>query len=444
MLDIFLNPKHRRLCNGASRRDFLRVGALAPLGFSLADLLRLHALAGDDAVGRTARARSVILVYLGGGISHHDTFDLKPDAPLEIRGKYRSIPSNVPGTHVGELLPRMAKTMDKVCLVRSQSHENDHHETATNWVLSGRFGSAFGDYPAMGAVVAHELGFAGLLPPYVAVPRNPSFTWELGKSAFLGGRYESFKAGDPNQAGYKVRDLTVAEPLAQPVVERRRTLLAAVDTLANNIKGNDQLATYDEFRGRAAEMLLNTEAQAAFDIEKESEKLRDEYGRSTFGQSALLARRLVERGVRFVTVNFGGWDHHAKIWDGLEKKVPDFDQGFAALIGDLQQRGLLKDTLVVAMGEFGRTPKINKDAGRDHWAKAGSMLFAGAGVQGGKVIGATDREGAFVTERPVRPADVSCTIFEALGINPRKQIYTPDGRPLEILDQGETVRELYA
>ena len=444
MLDIFLNPKHSRLCNGASRRDFLRVGALAPLGFSLADLLRLHALAGDDAVGRTARARSVILVYLGGGISHHDTFDLKPDAPLEIRGKYRSIPSNVPGTHVGELLPRMAKTMDKVCLVRSQSHENDHHETATNWVLSGRFGSAFGDYPAMGAVVAHELGFAGLLPPYVAVPRNPSFTWELGKSAFLGGRYESFKAGDPNQAGYKVRDLTVAEPLAQPVVERRRTLLAAVDTLANNIKGNDQLATYDEFRGRAAEMLLNTEAQAAFDIEKESEKLRDEYGRSTFGQSALLARRLVERGVRFVTVNFGGWDHHAKIWDGLEKKVPDFDQGFAALIGDLQQRGLLKDTLVVAMGEFGRTPKINKDAGRDHWAKAGSMLFAGAGVQGGKVIGATDREGAFVTERPVRPADVSCTIFEALGINPRKQIYTPDGRPLEILDQGETVRELYA
>ena len=444
MLDIFLNPKCSRLCNGASRRDFLRVGALAPLGFSLADLLRLHALAGDDAVGRTARARSVILVYLGGGISHHDTFDLKPDAPLEIRGKYRSIPSNVPGTHVGELLPRMAKTMDKVCLVRSQSHENDHHETATNWVLSGRFGSAFGDYPAMGAVVAHELGFAGLLPPYVAVPRNPSFTWELGKSAFLGGRYESFKAGDPNQAGYKVRDLTVAEPLAQLVVERRRTLLAAVDTLANNIKGNDQLATYDEFRGRAAEMLLNTEAQAAFDIEKESEKLRDEYGRTTFGQSALLARRLVERGVRFVTVNFGGWDHHAKIWDGLEKKVPDFDQGFAALIGDLQQRGLLKDTLVVAMGEFGRTPKINKDAGRDHWAKAGSMLFAGAGVQGGKVIGATDREGAFVTERPVRPADVSCTIFEALGINPRKQIYTPDGRPLEILDQGETVRELYA
>ena len=444
MLDICLNPKQSRLCNGASRRDFLRVGALAPLGFSLADLLRLNARGAEDSVGRTARAKSVILVYLGGGISHHDSFDYKPDAPPEIRGKYRSIPSNVPGTHVGELLPRMAKTMDKVCLVRSQSHENDHHETATNWVLSGRFGSAFGDYPAMGAVVAHELGFAGLLPPYVAVPRNPSFTWELGRSAFLGGRYESFKAGDPNQAGYKVRDLTVAEPLALPAVERRRTLLAAVDTLSAKIQGNDQLATYDEFRGRAAEMILNTEAQAAFDIEKESEKVRDEYGRTTFGQSALLARRLVERGVRFVTVNFGGWDHHAKIWEGLEKKVPDFDQGFAALVTDLAQRGLLKDTLVVAMGEFGRTPKINKDNGRDHWAKAGSMLFAGAGVQGGKVIGATDREGAFVTERPVRPADVSCTIFEALGINPRKQIFTPDGRPLEILDAGETVRELYS
>lgn len=442
MLDIFLNPRRSRFCNGATRRDFLRVGALAPLGFSLANLLRLNAQAGTSA--GTARARSVILVYLGGGISHHDTFDLKPDAPLEIRGKYRSIPSNVPGTHVGELLPRMAKTMDKVCLVRSQAHDNDHHETATNWVLSGRFGSAFGDYPAMGAVVAHEMGFAGLLPPYVAVPRNPSFTWELGKSAFLGGRYESFKAGDPNQPGYKVRDLTVAEPLAPPAAERRRTLLAAVDSLSTRIKGNDQLATYDEFRGRAAEMLLNTEAQAAFDIEKESEKLRDEYGRTTFGQSALLARRLVERGVRFVTVNFGGWDHHAKIWEGLEKKVPDFDQGFAALIHDLDQRGLLKDTFVVAMGEFGRTPKINKDNGRDHWAKAGSMLFAGAGVQRGKVIGATDREGAFVTDRPVRPADVACTIFEALGINPRKQIFTPDGRPLEILDQGETMRDLYS
>ena len=443
MLDISLSSKASHLGNGFSRRDFLRVGALSPIGLSLAGLLAHEkAFAGVNS-GQGRRAKSVILVYLGGGLSHHDSFDLKPDAAEEIRGKYKSIPTNVPGTRIGELLPRMAKTMDKVCLVRSGTHENDHHETATNWVLSGRFGSPFGDYPAMGAVVAHETGFAGLVPPYVAIPRNPSFTWELGKSAFLGGRYESFKAGDPNQKDYKVRDLSLSQPTTPRAVARRKSLLAAVDHLAGEIKGNDQIATYDEFQQKAAEMVLSSEAQAAFDIEKETPVLRDDYGRTEFGQSCLMARRLVERGVRFVTVNFGGWDHHAKIFESLDKKLPMFDQGFSALINDLAQRGLLQETLVVVLGEFGRTPKVNKDAGRDHWGKAASLLFAGAGVRGGKVVGATDRDGAFVTERPVRPADVSHTIYLALGIDPRKQIRTPEGRPVEILDEGDTVRELY-
>src|SRR2546425_2225513 len=192
MFDISLNPRPNRLCNGVSRRDFLRVGAIAPLRLSLANFFAFQRLMAAEAGKGSARAKSIILVYLGGGLSHHDSFDLKPDAVQDIRGKYKSIPSNVPGLQVGELLPKMAKTMDKVCLVRSGTHENDHHETATNWVLSGRFGSAFGDYPAIGAVVAHETGFSGMLPPYVAIPKNPSFTWELGKSAFLGGRYESF------------------------------------------------------------------------------------------------------------------------------------------------------------------------------------------------------------------------------------------------------------
>ncbi len=444
MFDISLNPKRSRLCNGITRRDFLRVGALAPVGLSLANLFAFEKLMAAEPAARGARAKSIILVYLGGGISHHDTFDMKPEAVEEIRGKYKSIPSNVTGLHVCELLPKMAKTMDKVCLVRSGTHENDHHETATNWVLSGRFGSPFGDYPAMGAVVAHETGFSGMLPPYVAVPRNPSFTWELGKSAFLGGRYESFKAGDPNQKDYKVRDLSLAQPLTPVAMERRKNLLQAVDTLSAQIKGNDQIATYDEFQQRAAEMVLSPDAQAAFDIDKENSKTRDTYGRNEFGQSCLLARRLVERGVRFVTINSGGWDHHAKIWEGLDKKLPIFDQGFAAMINDMHEHGLLKDTLVVAMGEFGRTPKINKDVGRDHWAQAGSLLFAGAGVLGGKVIGATDKQGAYVTDRPVRPADVCYTIYDSLGINPRKQIRTPEGRPVEILDEGSTVKELYS
>ncbi|MHA3771762.1 DUF1501 domain-containing protein [Verrucomicrobiota bacterium sgz303538] len=444
MLDIAPTPLRTRLCNGVSRRDFLRVGALAPLGLSLAKILSLEKAHAATSPSSGGRAKSVILVFLGGGISHHDTFDPKGDAVEEIRGKYSQISTNVPGLRVTELLPKMAQTMDKVALIRSGTHENDHHETATNWVLSGRFGSPFGDYPSMGAVVAHETGFSGLVPPYVAVPRNPSFTWELGKSAWLGGRCESFKCGNPNDANFKVRDLGQPTGITQQVLERRRTLLEAVDHLSAHVKGSDQIATYDEFEQKAAAMVLSPHAQAAFDIAKEDEKMRDEYGRTEFGQSCLMARRLVEAGVRFVTVNSGGWDHHDKIFQNLERMTPIFDQGFSAMIRDLDQRGLLKDTLVIAMGEFGRTPKINKKAGRDHWGRAGSLIFAGAGVQGGRVIGATDKNGAFVTDRPVRPADVCWTIYDALGIDPTKELHTPEGRPVSILAEGSTIQELYA
>jgi len=423
-----------------NRRDFLRVGGLSALGWGLPTLSRSRAQAEEQ----THRAKSVILVYLGGGPSHHDTFDMKPHAIEEVRGKYQPISTNVAGLQIGELLPMMSQTMDKVCLHRGGAHNNDHHETATNWVMSGRFGSAFGDWPAIGAVAAHESGFPGTLPPYVSIPRNPSFTWELGKSAFLGGRYEAFKAGDPNDADYRVRDVARAEPLPQVRLDRRQTMLEAVDGLSRQMEGNDQLAAYDQFQRRAAQMVLSGEARDAFAIDAEETTLRDRYGRTTFGQSCLLARRLVERGVNFVTVNFGGWDHHAKIWEGLEKKLPDFDRGFSALITDMHDRGLLKDVLVVAMGEFGRSPKVNKDAGRDHWAPAASLLFAGAGVQPGRVLGATDKDGGQVADSPIRPADVACTIYRSLGIDPQKQLYTPDGRPVAILDEGEVIEALYA
>ena len=244
MFDLHLNHP---------RRDFLRVGGLSALGLSLPALLRAQAVAAET---RPRRAKSVILVYLGGGLSHHDSFDPKPEAIEEIRGKYRPISTNVSGLVIGELLPMMAQTMDKVCLVRSGSHNNDHHETATNWVMSGRFGSAFGDWPAMGAVAAYESGFPGTLPPYVAVPRNPAFTWELGKSAFLGGRYESFKAGDPNEKDYRVRDMSIAQPIPQSRTERR----------------HDQIAAFDQFQQRATEMVLSGDAREAFAINKEDEK----------------------------------------------------------------------------------------------------------------------------------------------------------------------------
>jgi len=442
MFDITLPCPTRRNCSGATRRDFIRVGGLAGLGLSLSGYLRAAEQAPMTS-RRKHRAKSVILVYLGGGLSHHDTFDLKPDQPEEIRGKYRPIDSNVPGLQVSERLPNMARTMNKISLVRSAAHNNDHHETATNWVMSGRFGSAFGDYPAIGAVVAHETGFSGTLPPYVSIPRNPSFTWELGKSAFLGGRYESFRAGDPNGTDYRVQDVAPAEAITPKRAERRQTLLAAVDGLAEKVQANDQIATYDEFRQRAAHMVLSGEARRAFAIDEEPEKLRDRFGRNTFGQSCLMARRLVASGVKFVTINYGGWDHHGKIFEGLDNKLPEFDRGLSALIDDMHDRGQLDETLVVVMGEFGRTPKINKDAGRDHWGPAGSMLFAGGGVKPGNVVGATDKQGAYASKRPVSPADVAFTVFDSLGIDPRKQIVTPDGRPLEILDQGEVVKELF-
>jgi hypothetical protein len=423
---------------GFSRRNFLRVGGRAPLGLSLPELL-----AAEAAGGPPARARSVILVFLGGGLSHHDSFDPKPDAAAEVRGKYGTIPTSLPGVRIAEILPRMARTLSSVCLVRSAAHTNDHHETATNWVLSGRFGTPFGDWPALGAVAAHEGGFGGELPPYVAIPRNPSFTWELGKSAFLGGRYESFKAGDPSEAKYRVRDLFPPETIPQVRVDRRQSLLAVVDRLAERVDGNDAIRSYDEYRSRATSMVLSPRAREAFAIEKEPDGVRDRYGRNTFGQSCLLARRLVESGVRFATVNYGGWDHHAKIFEGLDKKLPEFDLGFSALVEDLKQRGLLEETLLVCMGEFGRTPKINKDAGRDHWGPAASLIFAGAGVKPGTVIGATDRDGGQVIEKPVAPADVAFTILSSLGIDPRKHISTPDGRPVEILDAGRPIPDLF-
>ncbi len=441
MFDVIFGRRAPR-CDGVSRRDFLRVGAVGAMGLTLSRALRAEA---DSPSRRShARARSVILVYLGGGLSHHDSFDLKPEAPEEIRGIYRPIDTNVSGLRIGNLLPHMARVMDKVALIRSGAHNNDHHETATNWVMSGRFGSAFGDYPAVGAVVSHQLGFRGALPPYVSVPRNPSFTWELGKSAYLGGRYESFRTGDPSAAGFQVQDVAPVEPLTPRSAARRQSLLQAVDGLARQVQGNDQIATYGEFQRRAAALVLSSEARSAFAIDRESPALRDRYGRTTFGQSCLLARRLVERGVRFVTVNNGGWDHHARIWDGLGRRLPEFDRGFSALLEDMGSRGLLAETLVVVMGEFGRTPRVNREVGRDHWGPAASLLFAGAGVRGGQVIGATDRQGAYVTRRPVAPADVAYTIYEAVGVDPHRWLIHPEGRPIEILDRGEPVRELFS
>jgi uncharacterized protein (DUF1501 family) len=401
MLDIVFPSCSTRPRNGQTRRDFLRAGTLGLVGLSLPALRRVEARESQaNAKKLNANAQSVILVFLGGGLSHLDTFDPKPGAPADIRGKYTPIRTSVPGLTICEKLPMMAKVMDRVALVRSGVHTSHHHETATNWVLSGRLSSPFGDYPAIGATVAHETGFSGAVPPYVAVPRNPSFTWELGKSAFLGERYESFKAGDASLVNY--REICIRNAL------------------------------------------LTNEARLAFDIDREAARLRDRYGRTTAGQSMLLARRLVENGVRFVTVNYSGWDQHANVFDSLDRKLPEFDRALSALIEDMDARGTFGETLLVVMSEFGRTPKLNHDAGRDHWGQASSLLFAGAGVKRGVVLGQTDKHGAFATERPVSPADVACTILDTLGIDSRRELKAPDGRPNVILDAGVCVKKLFA
>ena len=444
-------------CDGASRRSFLRLGALSVLGLTLPDMLRLeaaqaadskaNALSAAGAANKMAvktRAKNVLLIYLGGGLTHHDTFDPKPDAPQEIRGKYGTIPTGLAGVRFSSLMPEMAKITDIYALCRSQVTGSDHHETAAQWMLTGNYGvMQGGDYPAIGAVVTHETAPLNTLPPYVAVPKNHSFTWELGKAAFLGERYESFKSGSVGDGKWQVPNLSLLADVPQERLTRRENMLHAIDNLARRVEGSDQLASMDAFYQRATQMILSSEARQAFDLSKEDARTQEAYGKDFWGRQALLSRRLIEGGVRFVLLGQGGWDMHGKIFEACDNSLPRFDKSIATLLKDMKQRGLLQDTLVAMYGDFGRTSKINKDGGRDHWGNAGVMLFAGAGVRGGQVIGQTDERGEYVTERPIRPPEVAATIYDALGIDYTKTLITPQGRPVPILPDCDPIRELW-
>jgi Protein of unknown function (DUF1501) len=313
-------------------------------------------------------------------------------------------------------------------------------------MLTGYRQFAGDEYPGFGSVAAKVFGWDRTIPPYVAIP---DMIGDAGPG-YLGAEGSPFIAGDPGNGNYQVANITLAGGVNEARLSRRRTFLRDADSLTQPAGGrapdraDDPVAGMQRFYEKAYDLITSAETKQAFDIHKEDGKLRDEYGRHGIGQGCLLARRLVESGVRFVTVQRGGWDNHGAIFPSLRNgNLPQLDQALATLLRDLEQRGMLADTLVVCMGEFGRTPKLNKDAGRDHWAGAGSMLFAGAGVQPGNVIGATDKLGAYPTRRPVGPADVAYTVFDSLGIDPRKQLVAPDGRPIEILDQGELVKELF-
>jgi hypothetical protein len=432
-----------RRCDGINRRDFIRVGTLGFVGLSLTDVLRLQAAAAEG--GSTAKAKSVIVLWMDGGPPQHDTFDPKPDAASDIRGEFKAIGSNVAGVQVCELLPQMAKQMDKVALIRTLAHNEGAHERAAHLVLTGWHPLPSLVYPSMGSVVSRELGPVGTLPPYVAVPSS-GFAFGYGGSGYLEAAFNPFSVGgDPNNAKFTVRDVSLPDGVTVERFDKRRTLLQALDGAFKRFEGTAVQSSRDSFYTRAYDIISSPAAKKAFNVAEEPDKVRDRYGRTTFGQSCLLARRLVEAGVRFITVTMGGWDTHSDNFKQLKDNLlTPMDDGYSALLEDLHQRGLLESTLVIWMGEFGRTPKVNQLAGRDHWPDTSCALVSGAGVRGGQAIGATDAEGGKPTDRKVSPEDIVTTVYHKLGITWEKEYLTPQGRPVKIVTGGEPIKELVA
>src|SRR5262245_28694880 len=442
-----------RDCDGVSRRSFLQAGILGLGGLGLPQLLR----AGDLAGGRGLRTdRSVILFWLSGGPGHMETFDPKPDAPDQFRGPFKAIPTALPGVQFCELMPELAARADKLAIVRTVNHGSGDHTKGNHWMLTGFEGPAFNApdnqvqrRPSMGSAVARLIGPRREgMPPYVAVPHLRGGTDNFFHyAAYLGGASNPFVVeSDPNDDKYQVKNLRLPGELTFGRLEDRRRVLGLMDRIRS--EGDARLDDLDSYYRRAFAMLGGRDVASAFDIAREDPRLRDRYGRHTFGQSALLARRLVESGVPFVTCNCVPWDHHGtppqlKTEEGANKLIPPLDRAIAALVDDLIDRGLYEKTLVVAMGEFGRTPRMNKDAGRDHWGNTFSVLFAGGGMKMGQVIGRSSARGEKVVDRPIDPQDVAATVYHHLGINARS-ITFPDhqGRPLYLLDRGEPIREL--
>jgi hypothetical protein len=412
-------------------------------GLSLPQLLRHEAAAKET--GTSAKRRAVILVWQAGGPSHLDMYDLKPTAPAEYRGEFKPIPTNVPGIDVGEHLPLQAAMFDKFSVVRSAFHTNAGHGMGSQWMLTGYQPTIEVNdniYPSCGSVVAalrgpNEPG----MPAYCNVPNR----LDLGKAAYLGASYNPFSPdSNPNDQGFQVRNMKLPGNLSLNRLERRQQLLGQVDTIRRDIDTKGDIVGLDKFYHDAFEMVTNEKALRAFDIHKEDPRLREKYGRNDLGQSCLLARRLVESGVTYVTVQAGGgWDTHGNNFAELKNRLlPQFDRAVAALADDLFVRGLQDEVLVMAMGEFGRTPRINPTAGRDHWPGAMSVLFAGGGLQMGQAIGTTDSKAEYPTSKPYTPGCVLSTMYHTLGIDHHHVFYDNGRRPLPVLNEGQPIPEL--
>ncbi|MCA9449681.1 MAG: DUF1501 domain-containing protein, partial [Candidatus Omnitrophica bacterium] len=406
-------------CKGfPDRRDFLRVGVLSGIGLTLGDALRLQAAHAEEG-SPGPKAESAILIFLSGGMSHVDTFDPKPYSPIEYRGDLGTVKTST-GDVFGSQLPKLAGIADKISVIRSMNHGEAAHERGRHNMLTGYRPSPAIIYPSVGSVVAHELGTRNDIPPYVSIPSSGD---EYMGTGYLSSAYGPFSVGgEPSNQNFEVRDLNLPGSVDEGRMERRKTLLHSVDSHFSELEQSDSLAAMDSYYEKAYSLISSQSAREAFHIAAEPDEIRDEYGRHEMGQRLLLARRLVEGGARFVTVLSGSWDHHINIKKGMETNLPPLDQAVSTLINDLERRGLLKTTLVILATEFGRTVKINRDAGRDHWPKAFSIMMAGGGVQGGIIHGATDAYGSEPVRDPVGPEDYAATVFTLLGINPEKKL----------------------
>lgn len=433
------------------RRDFIYAGWLGGMGLTIGDLLTLQARAAKNSGGTIeAKARAVIHIYLQGGFAHIDSFDPKPDAPPEYRGILGTLQTSIPGVLFSSHMQATAKVADKLTVVRGMTHTEVDHSRGEHSMFTGYRPSPALVYPSVGSVVAHELGPRSAMPPYVVVPTQGS---QFLGSGYLSNAFGPFAiGGDPARKNFSVRDLSLPDGVDEARFERRKSWKALVDGHFNRLEKDDKLNTMDSFYTRAYELLASKESKEAFNLKGESGATHELYGtrpwgpvlRPSAGARFLIARRLVEAGVRFVTVTYGAWDTHSYHYRGIETQLPDFDRAFAGLVSDLDRRGMLDSTLVLVTSEFGRTPRINAGGGRDHWPRVFSIVMAGGGIKRGQVYGASDALAGEPADNPLSVEDYIATVYHLLGIDARKDLMSPGDRPQAIVMNGSVVRGLLA
>ncbi len=424
------------------RRDILRVGVLGALGLTLGDFFRMREARADQKwyESKEGPAKSVIQIVLPGGMAHQESWDPKPEAPLEYRGPFGVVKTNLKGIVFSEHFAQSAKIADKLTIIRSLAGKEADHGRASYTMFTGYRKSPAIDHPSLGSVVSHELGSRNNMPPYVAVPNAT----EYAGTGYLGSQFGPFGIGsDPGRGNFEVRDLTLPKGVDDQRFGKRQRIRDVVDAHFRTVaKKSEALGAMDQFYQRAYAMISSPAARQAFDLSKEKSETKSLYGTSEAGPRFMLARRLIEAGVRFVTVNYGGWDHHSGIDNAMRRQAPGLDQAFAGLVKDLDQRGLLASTLVMVTSEFGRTPKINASAGRDHYPRVYSLAFAGGGFKPGLVYGSSNATAAEPEENPLRIEDVLATVYQQIGINSDKELMSAGARPIEIIDGGEVVKDL--